>query len=130
MTLTTRKETTIDAIRHDVLAGLDFQKVQERQFSRQTCKLIFDVAWSPLDFLREQKCEDGEDQEIGKVITLNGSAINAQAITCAQCMHQTWPTTGVESLRALEAAIAEESTGIYSCIKPPVQVSPQSAKRW
>ena len=67
----------------------------------------FRTSWSPLRFLREQNYQKGENQAIGEVITVTGSAIDAQAMTCAQYMHQTWPVTGDEVLWALQAAMAE-----------------------
>jgi hypothetical protein len=64
------------------------------------------IPWRPLEFLREQNYQKGENQAIGEIITVTGSAIDAQAMTCAQYMNQTWPLSGVETLGALQAAMA------------------------
>jgi hypothetical protein len=64
------------------------------------------ISWKPLKFLREQSYQKGRKQAIGEIITVTGSAIDAQAMTCAQYMNQTWPLSGVETLGALQAAMA------------------------
>lgn len=50
------------------------------------------------------------DIRLGAVIVLTGSRIDAQAITCANYVHQTWPTTGTKLLLALEHMVAIELT--------------------
>jgi hypothetical protein len=82
--LTTREGTTVEFIRYTFIAHRDLSDLYGR-FPTAT----FRISWSPLNFLREQYYQDGKNQAIGEVITVTGSAIDAQAMTCAQYMHQT-----------------------------------------
>jgi hypothetical protein len=111
LVLTTRRGTDVELIRNVIIDCLN------RHDSYGTFHTAtFLIFWSPLRFLREQNYQDGEDQAIGEVITVTGSAIDAQAMTCAQYMHQTWPLTGNETLRALQAAMAEKLSHRHHCI--------------
>lgn len=109
--LTRREGTTVEFLRNTIIARLDLSDLYGR-FRTAT----FQISWSPLKFLREQHYQDGGNQAIGEVITVTGSAIDAQAMTCAQYMHQTWPVTGNETLRALQTAIAETRSHGHHCI--------------
>jgi hypothetical protein len=117
LTLTPRQGTTIELIRKDIITGLSIQPRSQdgtQQVVSQLYNVSFEITWNPVSFLKEQYHNEGH-QEISEVITLNGSAIDAQAITCAQYMHQVWPSTGNETLRVLQSAIAQRlSTAIGS----------------
>lgn len=64
-------------------------------------------------------------QALGAVLTLTGSAIDAQAVTCQQYMKQTWPSSGIETLRAVEEALARakasSSPTPYKCKIQPLE---------
>ncbi len=80
---------------------------------------VFKVAWNPLSFFEDQEYPDSGVGTLERVITINGSICDAQALTCFQYMEQTWPTTGVELLRVLDSAIARGRHTIYQCIVLP-----------
>ncbi len=44
-----------------------------------------------------------------------GSVTDAQAATCEQYMRQTWPVSGIDTLRALENALATRLARPYIC---------------
>lgn len=114
---TNREGTVMDAIRDSILANLNSLRAKVGGPPPQTHhQLVFKIEWSPLDFLEEQYSNIGEDYELGKVITLNGSAVDAQAVTCAQYMHQMWPSTGDETMRGLDAAISRKQSRASKCV--------------
>ncbi len=41
-----------------------------------------------------------------KFLTIVGTGINAQALTCAEYMNQVWPATGIEILNTMQEAIS------------------------
>ena len=125
LNLTTRNGTIMERINDEICTTLSFQKALNREI--YTAK--FEINWRLLDFLREQQYENGEDQDISTIITLNGSAINAQAATCAQYMQQTWPVTGSETLRALQTTLAKKSTHTCNNIISPLRFLPLSTER-
>lgn len=57
---------------------------------------------------RNSRFPDNQCQSLGQVIVLCGSEINAQSLSCAEYMHQVWPKTGLELLRALEDCRAKK----------------------
>lgn len=117
VTLTRREETVMDEMTELILANPISPRAKIRRLFPQTQYILgFISEWSPLDFLKEQYCDNGEDITLGKVITLNGSAVDAQAVTCSQYMHQMWPSTGDETMRGLEAAISREQSHTSKCV--------------
>jgi hypothetical protein len=108
-----RTGTTADFIRDVIRNRLLADQVDRLDEPHTT---TFEIFWSPLRFLREQNYQQGEYQAIGEVITLTGSAVDAQAMTCAQYIHQTWPMTGDETLWALQAAMTKIPNHRHQCI--------------
>jgi hypothetical protein len=103
--LTSRKGTPVEIIKDAIPVGLSSRGVSGKR-SLSVREAVCETSWNPLIFLKEQHYQDKENQAIGEVITVTGSAIDSQAMTCAHFMHQTWPSTGDEALRALQAAMA------------------------
>jgi hypothetical protein len=95
----------------------------EDDHSLYTYSASLEIIWNPISFLIDQQYQGGEDHAIRTVITLTGSGIDAQAITCAQYMQQTWPMTGIETLQALEAAISDSRAHSHKCIEDQVHHS-------
>jgi hypothetical protein len=60
------------------------------------------LQWEVPDFLRS--CF-AEGQELSKVLTLTGEAINAQAMSCSDYLEQTWPVLGRVLLEGLQEAL-------------------------
>jgi hypothetical protein len=62
----------------------------------------YDLQWEVPDFLRDYFAEG---QELSKVLTLTGEAINAQAMSCSDYLEQTWPVLGRVLLEGLQEAL-------------------------
>ncbi|KAH6648607.1 hypothetical protein BKA67DRAFT_661569 [Truncatella angustata] len=60
----------------------------------QGANVIFAVDWDILRFLREQEYEEPNAEAIANAITLTGSCVDAQALSCSEYLSQTWPLTG------------------------------------
>lgn len=103
--LTTRKGQIIQTIRERILSTFTSRNDQLKGdvINPRTYSACFQVEWTPRAFLAHQY-QAGE-QQIEEVITVNGSAIDAQAITCGEYIRQVWPLNGIETLRALQAAL-------------------------
>jgi hypothetical protein len=63
----------------------------------------FDVNWPVFDFMCSQYGTNFPN--IGAVVTLTGSALYAQATTCAEYVKTTWPSSGPAFLELLEAGL-------------------------
>lgn len=63
----------------------------DRTLSPTLHDVDFILDWDPRLFLRVQEYAGNPANILDHVITLTGSLDNAQALTCAQYMRQTWP---------------------------------------
>lgn len=78
--------------------------------------VTFDLAWDPTSFLKEQQIEDEPTyDDLGKVLVIIGSNIDAQATSCAHYMDQTWPLTGSALLDILQRSLNVKYGGTYEC---------------
>ncbi|KAI0890573.1 uncharacterized protein GGS22DRAFT_15409 [Annulohypoxylon maeteangense] len=68
-----------------------------------TIKYILD--WDILGFLHSQEYNPSTADVIAKVITLTGSSMDAQALSCRDYMVQIWPSTGCKTLAVLQNSL-------------------------
>jgi hypothetical protein len=74
-----------------------------RKKSVEAYKITFEIEWDPLAFIKEQEYREEPGEAIERAITLTGYAKDAQALTCAQYLRQTWP-------------LARHTIGLWHCI--------------
>jgi hypothetical protein len=119
--LSPRKGSAIEKVHNHVLEALASLHKQNIAPAAIASHCWFNIEWDPVRFLTEQY--PSYTTIIEDVITLTGSDPNVQAATCAQYMHQTWPITGSETLRALSTAIElarlTRSDGASGCNMKP-----------
>jgi hypothetical protein len=113
MLLTKRDGTLAENIRREILKGLAFGK-KEHGYGQGFCKAKFEIPWNLPAFLREQYPYE-QHVQLGSLITIVGSGVDAQALTCAENMRQVWPITGLETLSALQEAITKGPGKSYKC---------------
>lgn len=105
--LTSREGTVIDTINRKVRGCL------ARSLS---CDEVgFEIEWDPHTFWKEQEYQHTLCHNLSKVITLIGGGIDAQATTVAQYMQQTWPMTGIKTLKAIESSLSDDHQGVFEC---------------
>jgi hypothetical protein len=104
--LSDRDGQAIQSIRTTILGALDTPDSRFRASSQgpklRTAKFI--VSWNPIEFLRQQYPEV-ERPAIKDIITMTGSATDAQAVTCELYIRQLWPLSGEDGLLALQMAV-------------------------
>jgi hypothetical protein len=101
----------MQAISDTILNGLShgaFQRISYEQ-GPPLCDMTFIIHWSPLAFLQEQEYDEKPEVTFERAITLTGTGSDAQALTTAQYLSQTWPLVGDEMLSLLKHAIRCES---------------------
>jgi hypothetical protein len=119
--LTDSQDSISEQIGKDIIRGLNAEKGHWKY--NDVCQAQFYIAdWRLSNFLEEQY--PGEEHLLGSVITITGSGINAQALTCAGYMRQVWPTTGLEMLAALQRAVNAGDGKSYEC-----KITPKSDYR-
>jgi hypothetical protein len=106
--LTSRKGQNIQIIRDKILSYLAFyeEQAKDKQTKIRPPSASFQIAWNPISFLTQQY-KDGSRQEIDKIITLTGSAVDAQATTVGYYIRQVWPEIGIQVLRTVQAVIVQ-----------------------
>lgn len=88
------KPNIMEAIRNKILTSLPSSHRLSRRLSAEAYTVTYVVQWNPLDFLDEQGYQEEPGEALKGVITLTGSSEDAQALSCAQYLCQTWPSTG------------------------------------
>ena len=88
----------------DMLSSMRPSKSRQAQVYRAT----FDVDWDLPGFLRQQRYDTTLEIAIERAITLTGSIVNVQALSCLDYMCQTWPSTGNEVVRTLQNALSQQ----------------------
>lgn len=99
---------TIGVIRGQILSWLPSSQRISRQVSSQSCSSRFELDWDILGFFETQGYLDRPDQIFEGVITLTGSCRDAQAASCAQYIHQTWPLTGDAMVQLIKEVLRNE----------------------
>jgi hypothetical protein len=108
----------MNAIRRNILNYLPPSNKVSRKKSSETYKVTFEVEWDPLEFVKEQLYEEEPDEAIEIAITLTGSINDAQALTCTQYLHQTWPSSGYHIMKLVKDVV-RAGLGIRNTCKLP-----------
>lgn len=98
---------SMENIRQTILGSLKASQKISRSRSAEAFRATFLINWDPIAFLKEQLYEEDLGEAIEKVITLTGSAKNAQALTTMQYLRQTWPLTGEYVLQLVKDVLEE-----------------------
>lgn len=96
------KCSKMEDIRQTILSSLKASQKISRSRPAEAFHTTFLINWDPIAFLKEQLYEENLEDAIDKVITLTGSAKNAQALTTLQYLRQTWPVTGEHVLQLVK----------------------------
>lgn len=103
------------AIRQEIIRVLPRSRKVSRMKSTEIYKVTFQVAWDPLTFIKEQGYKEEPDEAISLAITLTGSVKDAQALTCAQYLCQTWPISGNHIILLVQEVIRGEPGHHHFC---------------
>lgn len=114
---------TMEAIRRKIISSLPSSHEVSRKKSAETYKMTFGVEWDPLAFVKEQGYREEPDEAVEIVITLTGSAKDAQALTCAQYLCQTWPSAGEHTIRLVKDVLRSGPRHRHTCKFPGLKWS-------
>ncbi|PVH93539.1 hypothetical protein DM02DRAFT_676776 [Periconia macrospinosa] len=90
----------------------EMQKISVRLKELSLRHAVFDVHWDPVNFMRTQYGADINCiPAIGSVVVITGSALYAQATTCAEYMESVWPKTVFQYLD-MHVVLAINTDGI------------------
>lgn len=107
------------AIRKAIRDGIAFYLPSSSRIStRRSVKVVnltFHISWDPIKFVEDQQYQEKPEDAIYRAVTLTGTVRNAQALTSAQYLLQTWPTTGQKILELIQGIVAGGSHEKVSC---------------
>ncbi|KAM0254595.1 hypothetical protein ACHAQJ_006631 [Trichoderma viride] len=92
--LTSTELNIMNEIKQKITSHLPKPSLENPTRSSTTYKVMFTVDWDLLDFLKTQQYEDKPYQADMAITLTGGSYKDAQALTCAQYLSQTWPGSG------------------------------------
>lgn len=87
----------------------EIEKTMESHFSLigshndAPCRATFKVNCNFLDFWHRQLVGSTVSRRLSRLITITGTYEDAQAMTCGQYLTQTWPVTGPQVMKHLNA---------------------------
>jgi hypothetical protein len=79
------------------------------QETMDTYQVQFDIDWDLFGFFKEQNYDASIGPIMERVITITGTADNAQALTCLDYMNMVWPLTARDTLKAIQKAMTSNS---------------------
>jgi hypothetical protein len=80
---------------------LSYGEEVSRKASSQKYKATFELLWSPLRYLKDQKSDDDPEEMLGGAITLTGTVDDAQALTALEYLCQVWPESGMHFMQLI-----------------------------
>ena len=105
----------MEAIRRTIINSLPSSHKVSRKKSAEAYKMTFRIEWDPLAFVKEQEYREEPDEAVEIAITLTGSAKDAQALTCAQYLCQTWPSAGEYIIRLVKDVVRSGPSHQHTC---------------
>lgn len=96
---------SINLIGQTIIQFLLFSQKIKREKSELAYSMTFRMEWDPLAFVEEQEYREELDETVETAITLTGTARDAQALTCAQYLRQTWPSTAEYIIRLIKDVV-------------------------
>jgi len=114
--LTEFEGTRMMEIGNEISRDLKFAN-KDHGYNTEVCKGSFKILCDLPAFIKNEFPNETALQ-LGSIITITGSSVDAQALTCAEYMRQVWPT-GYETLNALQEAMNKwKGTGKRHQCKP------------
>lgn len=104
-----------DAIRERILNSIPLPRTVGRHDQPKVYQTTFTINWNPIAFVTEQGYDQDKDGFLGKIITITGSRIDAQAMTSLQYLHQTWHSYGANIIQIVEATLVIGPGCEYKC---------------
>jgi hypothetical protein len=114
-TLTRATPDIVEDIREKILRALPSPYMVNRKVPSQEYKATFELDWDPLSFVKEQQYTENPDEALERVITLTGSANDAQAVTSREYLSQTWPATGNQVMQLVTDVVSNTIDHHVAC---------------
>jgi hypothetical protein len=108
-TLAPPEPNRIGEIRNTILDAFPSSPKISRRKPAKSFSVSFMINWDPVAFLREEEYTERPEDAIERAITLTGSTVSAQALTCGGYLRQMWPSTGEQILDLVKSLVSGRS---------------------
>jgi hypothetical protein len=115
--------SSMDSIRRKIINSLPSSHKVSKKKSADAYQMTFEIEWEPLAFVKEQEYTEGPDEAVEIAITLTGSVRDAQALTCAQYLCQTWPLAGEHTIKLVKDVVRSGPGHRHTCKSPGLKWS-------
>lgn len=105
---------SIQTIREKIATLFPRTQRVSRKETPKSSTAVFDLDWDIHAFFESQAYPNKPEEALQTVITLTGSFTDAQATTCAQYIHQTWPSTGQIIIELIKGVLGSEDGSYQS----------------
>ncbi|KAJ3578823.1 hypothetical protein NPX13_g1746 [Xylaria arbuscula] len=103
--LSTAQSSILDQITKEIQTKFPQTRTISRKRPPDEVHVTFTIDWDILGFLYQQDYDIPHFEAIQNCVTLTGTRIHAQALTCKQYMTQMWPFTGMQTLKLIQEAL-------------------------
>jgi hypothetical protein len=106
---TLKRETTLiraspdlmEQIGAQIRGVLSYGEEVSRKASSPEYKATFELLWSPLQYVKDQKYDESPEEVLKGAITLTGTVDDAQALTALEYLCQVWPASGIHVMQLI-----------------------------
>lgn len=116
--LTSASDDVVGQIRNEIYKHVPKPQHISKSASTMSTKAYFEMDW---DFAAIGDIDDGESMD--SILTVTGSEQDAQAMTCAEYIQQTWPTNGMYVWRLVKDALLDPGKTISSANADTMRMS-------
>jgi hypothetical protein len=106
---------TMTTVRNYIISGLPLPRNISPNSPSQPCSVIYTVDWDPVAFLAEQEYGEPPSFAIFNAITLTGTCVAVQALTCLDYMNQVWPEIGHHTLGLIQTLVTSGHPNSTTC---------------
>ncbi|KAL9086103.1 MAG: hypothetical protein Q9165_007315 [Trypethelium subeluteriae] len=103
--LTEGKAIALDTITREITEAFSSSRTPGSRMTK-IFRVSFRINWDLVGFLRAQEYDPALETAFECAITITESFSKAQALTCMEYMRQTWPSSGPQTVWALQMALS------------------------
>ncbi|KAJ6260647.1 hypothetical protein Dda_4874 [Drechslerella dactyloides] len=108
----------MEIIRQDIVKSFPSSHKVSKNNPAEAFRMQLILHWDPMAFVHSQGYKEEPDKAIARAITLTGSSTDAQALTCEQYLHQTWPFTGKRLISMIKDVVRDIPGNMHQCTLP------------
>lgn len=111
LTLSRADPDIMDSMRQNISHAMPTLGQMSRKMSPREVTVVYTLNWEVSAFFRQQKYTVSKAEALAGAITITGTSVDAQALSCQDYLNQTWPYTGLRILKMLQVSFDPAQEG-------------------